>query len=62
MMSPLVCTAMERPPVNFDYIEWDDDDDPRGNVLHIEAAGLTPQEVEEVLAHGARLVRMADPT
>jgi hypothetical protein len=35
--------------VNFDYIEWDDDNDPRGNVVHIEAAGLTPEEVEEVL-------------
>ncbi len=36
--------------MNFDYVEWDDDDDPRGNVVHIAAADLTPEEVEEVLS------------
>ena len=35
--------------LDFDYIEWDDDDDPSGNVQHIAAAGLTPEEVEEIL-------------
>ncbi len=35
--------------LDFDYIEWDDEDDPRGNVQHIAAAGLTTDEVEDVL-------------
>lgn len=35
--------------LDFDYIEWDEPDDPRGNVWHIAAAGLTPDEVEGVL-------------
>ena len=35
--------------LDFDYVEWDDDDDPGGNVRHVAAAGLTPAEVEEVL-------------
>ncbi len=35
--------------MNFDYIEWDDESDPRGNIVPIEAADLTPAEVEEVL-------------
>ena len=40
--------------LDFDVIEWDDEDDLRGNVEHIAAAGLTPAEVEAVL-------RSADP-
>jgi hypothetical protein len=48
--------------VTFDYIEWDDDDDPRGNVVHIEAAGLTPEEVEEVLrGPGPETISRAHP-
>ncbi len=37
--------------LDFDYIDWDDDDipDPENNVRHIAAAGLTPEEVNEVL-------------
>ena len=35
--------------LDFDFIDWDDDDDPAGNVWHIASAGLTPDEVEEVL-------------
>ena len=35
--------------MDYDYIIWDDPDDPRGNVVHINAAGITPDEVEEVL-------------
>jgi hypothetical protein len=35
--------------LDFDLIVWDDEDDPRGNVRHIEANGLTIEEVEEVL-------------
>jgi uncharacterized DUF497 family protein len=31
-----------------DYVDWDDPDDPDGNVQHIAAAGLTPEEVEDV--------------
>jgi hypothetical protein len=35
--------------LDFDFVEWDDETDPRGSVVHIEAAGLTPAEVEDVL-------------
>jgi hypothetical protein len=35
--------------LDFDYIEWDEPDDPRGNVRHIAAAGITADEVEDVL-------------
>jgi hypothetical protein len=35
--------------LDFDYIDWDDEDDIDGNVQHIAAAGLTPEEVEDVL-------------
>jgi len=30
-------------------VEWDDEDDPRGNVQHIALNDLTPDEVESVL-------------
>jgi hypothetical protein len=32
-----------------DYVDWDEPDDPQGNVWHIMAADLTPREVEDVL-------------
>lgn len=32
-----------------DYVDWDEPDDPDGNVWHIEAADLTPSDVEDVL-------------
>ena len=35
--------------IDFDLIVWDDEDDPRGNVQHIAANGLTIEEVEGVL-------------
>ena len=35
--------------IDFDLVAWDDEDDPRGNVQHIAANGLTIEEVEEVL-------------
>ncbi len=35
--------------IDFDYVEWDDANDPSGNVVHIAAADLTPDEVEDVL-------------
>ncbi len=37
--------------LDFDYIDWDDDDipDPENNVRHIAADGLTPEEVNGVL-------------
>lgn len=35
--------------VDFDFVEWDEEDDPRGNVLHIALNGLVPEEVEDVL-------------
>lgn len=48
--------------VDYDFVEWDDDEDPRGNVVHIEAAGLTPGEVEEVLAGpGSETISRSDP-
>jgi hypothetical protein len=34
---------------DFDFIDWDDADDPRGNVHHIVANGITVAEFEEVL-------------
>jgi hypothetical protein len=38
-----------RTMLDFDYVDWDDEDDLAGNSWHIAAAGLTPVEVEEVL-------------
>lgn len=35
--------------LDFDYIDWDDEDDMNGNVQHIAAADLTVEEVEDVL-------------
>jgi uncharacterized DUF497 family protein len=35
--------------IDFDLITWDEEDDPRGNVQHIAANGLTIEEVEHVL-------------
>ena len=35
--------------IDFDLIARDDEDDPRGNVQHIAANGLTIEEVEQVL-------------
>jgi uncharacterized DUF497 family protein len=35
--------------LDFDFIEWDDEQDPRGNAQHIAAAGLTVKEIEEIL-------------
>jgi hypothetical protein len=35
--------------LDFDYIEWDDEDQIRGNTWHIAASDLTPDEVEGVL-------------
>jgi hypothetical protein len=53
---------MERPPMNFDYVEWDDDNDPLGNVVHIAGHGLAPEEVEEVLGGpGPETVSRAEP-
>lgn len=34
---------------DFDFIDWDDEDDPRGNVQHIAANGITAAEFEDVL-------------
>lgn len=35
--------------VEFDFIEWDDEADPVGNVRHIAEHDITPEEVEDVL-------------
>ena len=32
-----------------EYVDWDEPDDPRGNLWHIAAADLTRQEVEDIL-------------
>jgi hypothetical protein len=32
-----------------DLFLWDEEDDPKGNVQHIAAADITPEEVEEVV-------------
>ena len=37
----------------FDFIEWDDEADPNGNVQHIAANGVTVDEVEDVLYDSA---------
>jgi len=34
---------------DFDFIEWDDENDPGGNARPIAANGLTTDEVEDVL-------------
>ncbi len=37
--------------LDFDYIDWEDDDvpDPENNVRHIATAGLMPEEVNDLL-------------
>lgn len=34
----------------YDFIDWDDPDDPKGNVHHIAENGVTVGEFEEILA------------
>jgi len=33
----------------FDFVEWDSEDDPRGNTRHIGDNGVTQDETEDVL-------------
>jgi uncharacterized DUF497 family protein len=35
--------------VYADHVDWDEPDDPRGNVQHIERNGITVEEFEEIL-------------
>ena len=35
--------------MDFDYLEWDSEDNPRGNVRHIADHGLSVDEVEDVI-------------
>ena len=35
--------------MDFDFLEWDADDDPRGNVQHIADNGSSVDEVEDVI-------------
>ena len=35
--------------MDFDFVEWDSEDDPRGNTQHIEDNGLSIDEVEDVI-------------
>jgi hypothetical protein len=42
------CQAVER-TMHIDFIDWDDSDDPQGNVQHIADNGVTTHEVEEIL-------------
>lgn len=41
--------------------EWDDDDDPTGNVAHIAAHGVTPTEAEEALLNPDQVPARAHP-
>jgi hypothetical protein len=40
--------------MHADYIEWEDEDDPRGNIRHMAANDVTPAEFEEVLGAARR--------
>jgi uncharacterized DUF497 family protein len=35
--------------MDFDFVEWDSEDDPRGNAQHIADSGLSIDEVEDVI-------------
>ena len=35
--------------IDFDFVEWDDEGEPRGNTAHVADNGLSPAEVEDVL-------------
>ena len=35
--------------MDFDFVEWDGEDDPRGNARHIADNGLSIDEVEDVI-------------
>ena len=35
--------------MDFDFVEWDSEHDPRGNVRHIADNGLSEDEVEDVI-------------
>ena len=35
--------------MQFDFVEWDSDDDPAGNVRHVADNGLSIDEVEDVI-------------
>lgn len=35
--------------VEYDFIDWDDPDDPAGNTRHVGENGVTAEEFEEVL-------------
>jgi uncharacterized DUF497 family protein len=49
--------------MEFDFVEWDSDGDPRGNVQHIADNGLTIDEVEDVLFDpGSRSVQSRSST
>jgi hypothetical protein len=56
-----------------DVFDWDEEDDPKGNVQHIAAADITAEELEEVIRNhtgpidvsktsGNRLIRGTTPT
>jgi uncharacterized DUF497 family protein len=48
--------------IDFDLITWDDEDNPRGNVQHIAANGLTIDEIEQVLHDPANRPTMSRST
>jgi len=37
--------------MDFDFVEWDSEDDPRGNTQHIADNGLSIDEVEDAIYH-----------
>jgi hypothetical protein len=38
--------------LDFDFIEWDDEDDPRGNVKHIADNGITSTKLKTCFTAG----------
>ncbi|CAN5911404.1 hypothetical protein BH23PLA1_BH23PLA1_08710 [soil metagenome] len=48
--------------VEYDYIDWDDPDDPDGNVQHIAENGVTTEEFEEILASPTAIDKVSRST
>lgn len=49
-------------PDGYAHVDWDDDDDPRGNTRHIAENGLTRGEVESVLLDPDALIDQSRST
>lgn len=53
------CLTGEKFLIVIKALDWDDPDDPNGNVKHIARHDVTPQEVEEVLQSAPVFHRVA---